>query len=123
MNFFERRRILRQTNTLELIPVCMRKYKTGEDGTLTLIIPKFKNEKFGKWFLPRNKSPWFSIHLDELGSAVWLEINGRSTVAEIIKSLEGKFKEKMDPATERVPKFVSQLYAQRYISFKQLLDV
>jgi len=100
----------------------MRKHETGEDGTLTLIIPKFKNEKFGRWFLPRNKSSCFSIHLDEIGSAVWLEIDGQKTVAGIIEKTEDRFKEKTDPVTERVTKFVSQLYAQRYISFKQLLD-
>jgi len=100
----------------------MREHKTGEDGTVTLIIPKFKNEKFGKWFLPRRKSSNFSIHLDDLGTGVWMEIDGKKPLSEIVKILEEKFKDKISPATERVPKFVSQLYAQRYISFKQLLE-
>lgn len=122
LDFFRRRRILKNTNTLDLIPVCMKEYREEDDGTLTLIVPKFRNEKFGKWFMPKKKSLWFSIHLDELGSAVWLEIDGKRSVAEIIGRLKEKFGEKISPASERVTTFVTQLYAQRYISFTQLLN-
>jgi hypothetical protein len=120
MNFFRRYRILRKANYLELTPIRMHEHSTGEDGRVTLIVPKFRNPLFSRWLIPSNRSKAFNIHLDELGSATWLEIDNNSRVRDICDRLIMKYGEKVQPVEQRVTKFLTLLYDQRYISFKEI---
>jgi len=116
-NFFQRRKILKNQNYLDLIPIPKVLYKLSDDNMANLIIPKFKNEEFAKWFIPKRKSLHFIIHLDEIGTATWIEIDGKQNVKQICEKLKEKFNEKVNPVEERVTKFLTKLYDQRYISF------
>ena len=51
------------------------------------------------------------IHLDELGSFVWLQIDGVRTVGEIAPAFEERFGERVHPTSERLCQFVSTLVA------------
>jgi hypothetical protein len=92
----------------------------GDDGRVTLIVPKFKNPFFSKWLLPPGRSKDFRIRLDEIGSETWLSIDGIRKVRDICELLDTKFGEKAKPIEERVTKFLTMLYDQRYISFKEI---
>ncbi|MFO8023321.1 MAG: PqqD family protein [Perlabentimonas sp.] len=120
--FFKRRRILKNTSALDLIPVRLYEHKINDDGTVTILVPKFKNEKFARFFIPASKSIYISINLDELGSATWLAMDGSKTTDTICKELSEKFGDKIHPAQERVIKFLSGLYHNKQITFRQLLD-
>lgn len=120
MNFFSRRAILRSTNSMDLIPVRIAMHELSADMLVTLVIPKFKNEKFANWFIPKSRSKYFQIHLDEIGSALWLEIDGERNIADLGKTLEEKFGKRVHPTEETVTKFMSSLYNNRYVTFKQL---
>lgn len=120
MNFFSRRAILKSISSMDLIPVRIAKHELNADMLVTLVIPKFKNEKFAEWFIPKSRSKYFQIHLDEIGSALWLEINGERSIAELGKMLEEKFGKRVHPPEETVTKFMSSLYNNRYITFRQL---
>jgi hypothetical protein len=119
MNFFKRRRILKKLNYLEVTPVKKCDFNTNEEGGVTLIVPKFKNEKFNKWFLNQRKRH-FQISLGELGSVVWLQIDGQCKVYEICNKAAGILGDKIQPVDERVTKFLTMLYNARYISFKEI---
>lgn len=106
-------------NLLELTPVRERKFEVGEDGIVTILIPKFKMQFFQK-LIPKNKSKDFKINFDELGSAVWNEIDSNKKVEEIVKELGERLGEKIQPAEERITKFLTQLDAHKFISFKEL---
>ncbi|HNS17229.1 MAG TPA: PqqD family protein [Bacteroidales bacterium] len=120
MNFFQRRRILKGANYLTLTPVRIHAHEIAENGRVTLMVPKFKNQVLREYLIPRNKSDHFRIHLDELGSATWLAINGESNVAEICSKLHESLGEKISPAEQRVTRFLTLLYDQRYITFREL---
>lgn len=120
LNFFQRRRILLNTNALDLVPIRKHKHELNSDGLVTILIPKFKNEKFARFFIPTRKSIYISIHLDEIGSAVWLSIDGIKDTAEICKLMVEKFEDKIQPVEERVVKFLSGLYNNKHITFKQI---
>ncbi len=122
MNFFQRRRILKGANYLILTPVRIHAHEIGENGRVTLIVPKFKNPALRRWLIPVNKSDHFRIQLDELGSATWLAIDGLSSVSEICSQLQQALGEKISPAESRVTRFLTLLYDQRYITFKELGD-
>lgn len=120
LGFFDRRKVLKSISMLDLTPFTKVGHEIAEDGTVTLLYPKFKNPKMN-FFLPTSKSPYIRLNLDEIGSESWLLIDGKRNVEEIAAKLSEKFGEKVDPPTERLGKFLSQLYNNKYISFKELL--
>jgi len=119
LNFFERRKILKNSSLLDLTPFPKIGHKTEDDGNVTLLYPKFKNSKLSKFMLG-NKSPFIHMKLDEVGTASWLLIDGKRKVSEIAGALEEKFSDKVQPVYERLGKFLSQLYNNKYISFKEI---
>jgi hypothetical protein len=120
LSFFERRKILKSTSMLELTPFRKIEHKVEEDGLITLLYPKFKSKKVSKYMLGR-RSPFIQMKLDEIGSASWLLIDGKKKVDTITKELSEMFGEKIQPVHDRFGKFLSQLYNNKYISFKELL--
>lgn len=106
-------------NLLELTPVREKNFVVKENGLVTILIPKFKSEFFKK-LIPKNKSNEIKISFDELGSAVWNEIDSKKKVFEIVNILGEKFGEKIHPAEERISKFLTQLNSHKFISFKEL---
>jgi hypothetical protein len=121
MNFFKRRKILKKLNYLEVTPIRKCDFNTNEEGVVTLIVPKFKNEKFNTWFLNHRKR-FFRISLDEVGSVVWQQIDGVSKVYEICNKAQAELGEKVQPVDQRVTKFLTMLYDARYITFKEIED-
>ncbi len=106
-------------NYLELTPVREKKFTVQENGIVTILIPKFKSPFFQK-LIPKNKSKDIKISFDELGSAVWSEIDGNKKVDDIVKILGEKLGEKIHPAEERITKFLTQLNSHKFLSFKEL---
>jgi hypothetical protein len=120
LSFFKRRSILKRTHALELIPVCCREYQTEEDGNITLLVPKFKNDKIAK-LLSGKRSRYFFIHLDEIGSRVWVAIDGGKNVGDICASVKAAMGDDFPQAEQRVHTFMARLYNEKHITFKQLL--
>ena len=71
--------------------------------------------------MSRTNKKHIKLKLDELGSATWLEIDGGKNVQNICDLLKEKIGEKINPAEERVTKFLSQLYLNKFITFKELI--
>jgi len=120
VGFFERRKILKNTSALDLIPIRIQEHRVEDNGTITILVPKFKNKRFANFIIPVRRSKHISIQLDELGSSVWLAMDGKKDVTKICKELSTMLGEKIHPAEERVVKFLSGLYHNKHISFKQL---
>ena len=96
-----------------------RNFIVQENGIVTILIPKFK-KTFFQSLIPKNKSKDIKISFDELGSAVWNEIDSNKKVEEIVIQLGEKLGEKIHPAEERITKFLTQLNSHKFISFKEL---
>ncbi len=120
LNFFQRRKILKKLNFLDIIPIRIHKHIINEDGNVELIVPKFSNKKVSNFCVPKSKSENFKVKLDEIGSATWLEIDGKRKVKDICNTLDEKFGDKIKSVEKRITKFMTQLYEQRYISFVEL---
>ena len=120
INFFERRKILKSSNLLDLTPFRKIDHELEENGMAILQYPKFKNKKVSKYMLG-NRTPYIHMKLDEIGTASWLLIDGKRKVGEIINMLIEQFGDRVQPAHDRLGKFLSQLYNNKYISFQELL--
>lgn len=108
---------------MEMTPMHLHQSTIEENGKVVLIIPKFKNEAFARWFIPHRKSISFRVGLDETGSALWRLIDGNRKVLQICEEIELLLAGENKPADNietRVAKFLGQLYRQGYITFKEL---
>ena len=120
MNIFQRRKILRNINTLDLIPIRRHHHQSEENGLITLIVPKFEKKWMQKFFVSGHRQDHHKIKLDELGSETWKAIDGVRSVNNICEYLRNQREEPIEDLEDRVSKFISMLYEQRYITFQQL---
>ena len=120
LSFRERKKILQSTNTFDLTPIKLFKEEVDKENLVTVIVPKFKNTFAKKYIVPKLKSADFRINFEKFGSAVWMNIDGNKKVQEIIQIVSEKFGDEVQPAVERVSKFIFQLYEQKLISFNEI---
>ncbi len=123
MNYFQRRKILKSTSAVDLIPIRVHGHNIVE-GKVVILAPKFQSKWVNNLF-PRTQQLFYKIKLDELGSVTWLNISGDKTVAEITTSVQYQLNEKnkvMDEAGSRITKFITLLYDWKYITFRQIIN-
>lgn len=119
-NFFQRRKILKSTNTLDLVPVKLVNHEFTDNGKIKLIVPRFKNELLSNIFTGRHKGKHFKISLDETGSKTWLSIDNEKNIGEIAKELQND-RTGNKPFEESLASFFVKLYNEGFITFRQLL--
>ncbi len=107
-------------NYLELTPYCIHGHENTGDGSVNILIPRFKSEFANKYLLPKKKSKYVKVTLDEIASGTWLLIDGKNKVTEIADKLAGQFGDKVQPVNDRVTQFLTQLYHNGFISFNEL---
>ena len=104
-----RRKNRKSINLLELTPEQRVGWETAENGNVVVLIPKFQHELLVKWVLPRLKYPHVRVKLDKLGSFVWKQCDGRTTVAEMADRMRAEFLESAESAEDRIRTFLLML--------------
>ncbi len=110
----------REANLLDLVPQRVGEYETGEDGFVTLLMPRFQNRLLRRFVEPRLYAGRrkFKLKLDDIGTAVWLLIDGKRSVREIAGHLRERFGERMEnQCYERLGMFFQQLERGRFVSY------
>lgn len=120
--FLKKKLKITKTNYLDIIPEKIKASVSEENGLVSVIIPKFESNFSKKYIVPRLKNPEFKYKLDEFGSETWLHIDGNNNVREIGEKLLEKFGEKIQPVFERLTVFLTQLYHNEIISFKEIKE-
>ena len=103
----------------------MLRHELTEDGGVTLLMPRFKNRVNSALFQPNSKDKFIFIKLDQFGGHTWLLIDGQASVIQICAGLKERFQEELKPVEEtetRVTNFLSLLYQERYITFREIQD-
>jgi hypothetical protein len=108
----------KKDNILEYIPVQNCSFDRDKDGKVYLIKEKTKNKLLKKiiGWLGRNQD--FHIHLDDLGSAAWLETDGQRTILQIGAILKQTFAAKIEPAEPRLAKFFALLARDGFVRWR-----
>jgi len=121
VGYFARRKILKNANFLDLTPVPLFGHEIDQNGHAIILIPRFQGFITRRLLQPRLKNPYIKLELDTLGTAAWLLLNGKNTVREVCQELRSRLQEKIEPAEDRVTRFLSQLYNQKLIVFSEIL--
>ncbi len=107
----------KKLNFLEFIPEKKVQSETDENGKTILLVEKTKNRFVKKIISAFGKSQYFKVRLDEIGSFVWEQIDGKKNVYEIGKIVEEKFKERVQPVEKRLPMFLKSMEKGKMIEF------
>lgn len=116
---------LKGLNALELTPVRKQRELKRDGELVTVLIPRFKWKPVHDLMVKNGRDPDFWLDLDEIGSEVWMSIDGKKKINEIGILLKEKFKEN-EKLLERVStdqnlvKFISMMYNNKIITFKEL---
>lgn len=121
LGYFERRRVLRSSNFLDLTPLRQFQHETAQNGTVVVLIPKFKGWLSSRILQPLVRHPYIRLSLDKPGSATWLLCDGRNNVKSICNKLEAHFGDQVRPVRDRVTTFISQLYKDNIITFREII--
>lgn len=121
LGYFKRGRILKNANFLDLTPLPQHQHRMDENGLVNVLAPRFTSFITRKLLQPTAPSPHIILHLDELGSAVWLLCDGKNNVRTICSKLEKQFGQKIHPVNDRVTRFLSQLYQNNLIIFREII--
>ena len=100
---------IKEVNLWELTPLRNAKWETTEEGKVVVLVPKFKNSFLVKWILPHLAKPFFRIKLDDIGSMIWKQCDGATTISIIAESLKNTFGKTVEPVDERINKFLNHL--------------
>jgi hypothetical protein len=103
------RRNRRSINLLELTPQQRATWEAAENGSVVVLVPRFNHELLVRWLVPRLKNPHIRVKLDKLGSYVWKQCDGRTTVAEIAERLRSEFADSAESAEDRIRTFLLML--------------
>ena len=118
--FNKKKKELFDINYLQLTPDRLFDHVMEENGKVSVLIPRFTNKILVKTLSPILKSPFVKTKFDEFGSEVWLEIDGKKKVLDILTCLRQKFGERIEPIEERLTKFLTQLYNYKFVSFNEI---
>ena len=117
---FFRKKTDSSINYLELTPLRNYDYVIEENGLVSVFVPKFDIKWIDAIMSRIIKSRSFKTKLDEFGTETWLEMDGNKSVQLISEHLSKKFGERINPVNERLTNFLSQLYKNNFITFKEI---
>ena len=99
------------------IPVRQHDFEQHPDGLVTVLVPKFTGTLSTRLLMPLLAKPNIRMHLDAVGSAVWMACDGRTTVAQLAGVVRDRFGSTAEEARERVERFVRSLAREGSVSF------
>ena len=110
-----------KTDWTQLIPERKMKWEINPENKLVVIKkPKFKNLFFKKYLLPKLKKPDYSVKLDQVGSFVWKNIDGKCSFGEIAEKMKKEFGQSVEPVEDRLGQFINSLRRYEFITFINL---
>ena len=66
------------------------------------------------------KNPNFKVNLDEIGSYLWVLVDGEKTVDQIAQLFKKQFGDRVEPLYDRLSMFLMNLEKNGFIKFKGL---
>jgi hypothetical protein len=101
----------------DLVPVRRHRAVDREDGLVTVLVPKFTSRFARRWFVPLLAKPDMRVHLDAVGSFVWRQCDGVTTVRAIAGRVAERFGGEREARRLDVVRFVRKLVREESLAF------
>ena len=98
-----------------LVPRQNREWSSTADGKVRIREPRFGRSALGRWLGRKIGRPFIEVTLDRAGSAVWLAIDGRATVSEIVDKVGSGTGGDLPDLEARIYTFLNRLARNRFI--------
>lgn len=92
------------------------KWTTTENGMVSITVPKFTSKLGISFCNLLRKENVFTANLDEIGSLVWTQCDGNTSVKNILEQLQNKFPDQKN-IDQRLFLFLQQMTSLNYISY------
>ncbi len=106
----------KEVSFYDIRPLRKYEWEENDDKTIAVRVPRFDDNKVGRWIMSKMKKPYIRISLDDYGSHVWKLCDGKNTITDIAHSLKDEFGDHIEPVYDRLELFIKQLHHQRYIT-------
>ncbi len=90
-------------------------WRQVEDGCCVVLRPKLGEGRAGRWLAARLGDPYYRIRLDDVGTFIWTACDGATPLIEIAGRLRAEFGARVEPAEERLARFVQTMVRSRMI--------
>ena len=97
-------------------------WEDGPEGGAVLLVPRFRKGPLAKWLQPKLKRPHIKVKLDEIGSFAWHMMDGRTPFYKLVEAMKEHFGERVEPADERLRKFMTILYKEKFVKLEAPLE-
>ena len=94
------------------------KWREAEDGRVIVLRPRFGEGRLGSWLASLLGMSPYRIRLDDIGSLVWRNCDGKTPAGEIASQLREAFGEAVEPAEDRLHNFITQMSRARMIDIR-----
>lgn len=93
----------------EIVPERLVPWEELDDGRVDLMVARYQQGWIARLVQRWLQKPNIRVHLDELGSFVWLRCDGEQNVATITRALEEELDESAELAPERLGMFLQHM--------------
>ena len=100
---------------LALRPRRLLEWETDSESRAVLLRPKFGTGLLGRILLSWLGPSHYRIRLDEVGTTVWVCLDGETPLATVLSEVKKKFGSRVEPAAERLRMFVDDMIRRKLI--------
>ena len=86
-----------------------------DSGRCLVLRPTFGESRVGRWLAGKLGDPCYCIRLDDVGAFIWKACDGETALTDIADRLRAEFGERVEPAEERLARFVQSMLRSRMI--------
>ena len=111
----------RGPNLLDLTPCRQVDWEQDDEGLVTLVRerPRVRSPRtLGRWLSFMMAPP--RIRLDDVGSYVWLRMDGSTDVRGLVALIREEFGERVEPVNLRLGQLIRLLRRERFVSYSEL---
>ena len=87
-----------------------------EYGTCVLLRPRLGTSRFGRKIARFLGDPYYRIRLDDVGTLVWKECDGHTSLADIAMRMRQCFGDRVEPVDERLGQFIRKMLKGRMLT-------
>lgn len=119
-NPFKTRNLWQGINYLELVPVHRLEWQEDtEQNRVVVLVPRYRDFLFGRLVQPRlgPSKRFLRVPLEQRGSFLWREMDGKRTVAELSQAFAVGFPADDSQYNERVSVYLHAMYENGFISY------
>ena len=106
---------MNQDSALNYQPRRLLEWREDHAGQAVLLRPKLGRSRLARWCSKHLQNPYYRIRLDDIGTLVWKSCDGSTTLTSILQSMREHFGPGVEPAEERLWRFLQTMRRSRLI--------